>query len=89
MIILGDIGYLLYNEMVENMQLLGSTKKILDNVYVLNLEKEGSYEEVRNKIAGVNMGYCIVISLDKLKAAWHLTPENSEYLLSLFSTEHE
>lgn len=88
LIILGDIGNHYFAEMYNIIHNLGTVKKILDNVYILTIDEVRDYEEIRNTIAGDSKGYCMVISLYNLKAAWNLQPKDSEYLKSFFNDGH-
>lgn len=83
-IILGDVENRHYNAMLANMQRLGDTKKILDNVFVLNVNEQIDYEKLRDEISGNGNGYCIVVSIKNLIAAWNLSPTNAQYLQSFF-----
>lgn len=84
LIVLGDIGNRHFQSMYTKMQSLGDINKILDNVFVLITKDEIDYESIRNSISGDENGYCIVISMNSLTAAWNLTPANSQYLQSFF-----
>lgn len=84
-VILGDLGNSHYQKMITNMKELGNFKKILDNVFVLKVDNDDNYEEIRNKISGSDKGYCIVISTEYLKAAWNLQQADSAYLQSFFN----
>lgn len=88
-VVIGDVGNSHYHLMINNMDTLGETRKILDNTYILNTKEDISYEEVRNKISGPEIGFCIVISIEGLKAAWSLTKDDSNYLQSFFIRNHD
>lgn len=67
---------------------LGKTHRLMENVFLLSVDvtsKESmSVSEVRNKVAGEDLGYCFVIRVNKdFSSAWNLTREKSEYLLSI------
>lgn len=88
-IVLGDLDNRHYRDMLERIEELGDIRKILDNVYVLNTAEDDDYETIRNKVAGPDLGYCMVISIDGLRAAWNLTESNSKYLTSFFIKEKD
>lgn len=88
MVILGDFDNSHYNHMRDRLDSLGKTHRIMENVFMLSVDsinKEPmSVRDVRNIVAGDDLGYCFVIRLNKdFSSAWNLTRENSEYLLNI------
>lgn len=89
LVIIGDINNRHFNEMIDNINTLGEVRELMDNVYLLITEEEMDYEIVRNKVSGHNMGYCMVISIKGLRAAWNLNPSQSKYLQSFFRKDEK
>ena len=89
LVVLGDIDNKHYHQMYDNLNHIGETKQILDNVFVLSTKEQYDYEEIRNMVAGKERGYCIIISTEGLRAAWNLEVPKSEYLKSFFEINHE
>lgn len=88
MVILGDLDNSHYNHMRDRLVHLGEIHRVMENVFMLSVDsinKEPmSVRDVRNKVAGDDLGYCFVIRLNKdFSSAWNLTRENSEYLLNI------
>lgn len=88
LVILGDLDNSHYYNMRERLDSLGKVHRIMENVFALSVDvktKESmSIREVRNKVTGEDLGYCLVIRLNKdFSSAWNLTKENSEYLLNI------
>lgn len=92
-VIIGDISNNHHNEMIKRMKNIGKVRQVMDCTYVLSTEKksesqnEDTKEAIRTHIAGKDYGYCIVIDMNKIKAAWSLTKQNSDYLSSYFNSE--
>lgn len=86
---MGDTSNKYYYQMFERLRNLGEVKKILDNTFVLNYQKDLNSKEIkpseiRDALALPEYGYCMVVKIDKdFKSAWSLTPVDSDYFLKI------
>lgn len=90
LIILGDMDNRHFQGMADRMNRIGSTIKVFDNMFVLTVNESAqnitNMEEVRNYIAGKDLGYCFVIKVKKnLSCAWNVPKTVLEQLVNVFN----
>ena len=84
LIILGEFSNCHYNNMIDRIEQLGNTRRLLDNIYVYESKPGDTVESVRTTLSGNDIAYCMVMEIPEgFNCAWSMTRESSSYFKQL------
>lgn len=88
LVVLGDINNSHFEKMKERLVRIGETRRILENAFLLSIDESHiepwTIQKVRNIVAGDDLGYCLVIRINKsFSSAWNLTKDDSLYFIDI------